>query len=200
MPVSNDIQLGCDWQGAFNVSSRRKGAFGYLLEWSGLGGLILAKDILVWNPIGGAGAQVLGGQTIPCVAVLERFSFAGDPMDPIRIACYVSKENQTTLRSKLSRELVNTKIKASWKVVDFDDQSKSWFEAVDLMDPKRVDAVVNTVDGELQLFVDAGPTRIGDGLDILVYRFEFELVPHARKPSKLQFAMGPNQRLVRAWG
>lgn len=156
--------------------------------------------MLVWNPIGGASQQLLGGATVPCVGIIETFSFAGDATDPIRVSCYLSKENQTNLRAKLSRELVNTKVKTSWIIVDFDDQSKSWFGAVDLMEPKRVDAMVNTVDGELQLFVNSGPTRISDGLDILVYRFEFELIPSPRKKSKILFAMGPNQRLVREWG
>lgn len=194
------MNIACLWQAAFNVSPQNKGAFGYLTEWSGLGGLILAKDITVWNPVGGTAQQVLGGQTIPCVAVIERFAYAGDATDPIRIACYVSKENQSNLRAKLSRELVNTKIKAAWTIVDYDDQSKTWFQAVDLMEPKRLDAMVNTVDGELQVFIDSRPTRISEGLDIHVFRFEFEVVPHPRKKSKLQFAMGPNQRLVKPWG
>lgn len=200
MPISSDIKLTCNWQGAFNVSAQRKGPFGYLTEWSGLGGLILAKDIVVWNPISGTAQQVLGGQTVPCVGVIESFSFAGDTSDPIRISCYVSKDNQANIRAKLSRELVNTKIKAAWIVAGYDESSKGWYEAVDLIEPKRLDAIVNTVDGELQVAVDAGPTRISEGLDIHVFRFEFEVVPHPRKKSRLQFAMGPNQRLVRQWG
>jgi hypothetical protein len=200
VPVSNDIHLDCQWQGAFNVSAQQKGPFGYLTEWSGLGGLILAKDIVVWNPINGSAAQVLGGQTIPCVGVIQSFAFAGDTSDPIRVACYVSKDNQANIRAKLSRELVNTKIKAAWTVVAYDESSKNWYGAVELMDPKRLDAIVNTVDGELQVAVEATPTRISEGLDIHVFRFEFEVVPHPRKKSKLQFATGPNQRLVREWG
>jgi hypothetical protein len=200
VPVSNDIRLQCNWQGAFNVSPKHKGAYGYLTEWSGLGGLLLAKDIVVWNPITGTAQQVLGGQTVPCVGVLESFSFAGDTTDPIRVSCFVSKDNQTNIRAKLSRELVNTKIKAAFTVADYDESSKNWFGAVDLLDPKRLDAVVNTVDGELQVSIDAAPTRISDSLDIHVFRFQFEVVPHPRKKSKIQFAMGPNQKLVRQWG
>ncbi len=200
MPISNDIRIACDWQGAFNVSPRRKGPYGYLTEWSGLGGLILSKDIVVWNPISGTSQQLLGGQTVPCVAVIESFSFAGDSTDPIRVSCFVSKDNQTNIRSKLSRDLVNTKIKTAFTVADYDESSKNWFGAVDLLDPKRLDALVNTVDGELQVFVDSKPTRISDTLDIHVFKFEFEVVPHPRVKTKLQFAMGPNQRLVREWG
>ena len=200
MPVSNDIRVVCQWQAAFNVTAQSKGAFGYVTEWSGLGGLILAKDIVVWNPISGSGAAVLGGQTIPCVAVMASFGYAGDTSDPMRVACYVSKDNQANIRAKLSRELVNTKIKAAWTVVDYDESSKGWFQAVELLDPKRLDAIVNTVDGELQVSVDSAPTRISEGLDIHVFKFEFEVVPHPRKKSKVQFAMGPNQKLVREWG
>jgi hypothetical protein len=200
VPISNDIRITCDWQGAFNVSARHKGAYGYLTEWSGLGGLILAKDIVVWNPISGTAQQVLGGQTVPCVGVMESFAFAGETTDPIRIVCYVSKDNQTNIRAKLSRDLVNTKIKMAFTVVDYDESSKNWYEAVDLLDPVRLDATVNTVDGELQVFVDSRPTRISDALDIHVFKFEFEVVPSPRLKSNLQFAMGPNQRLVRVWG
>jgi hypothetical protein len=200
LPISNDIRIACDWQGAFNVSPRHKGAYGYLTEWSGLGGLILAKDIVVWNPISGTAQQVLGGQTVPCVAVIDSFTFAGDVTDPIRISCLVSKDNQTNIRAKLSRDLVNTKIQAAWTIVDYDESSKNWYEAVDLLEPTRLEAMVNTVDGELQVFVDSKPTRISDTLDIHVFKFEFEIVPHPRKTSKMQFAMGPNQRLVREWG
>ena len=53
MPVSNDLDVSCAWQHAFNVAPNRKGPFGYLLEWSGLGGLVLSKDIVVWNPLSG---------------------------------------------------------------------------------------------------------------------------------------------------
>jgi hypothetical protein len=119
MPVSNDLDLSCAWQHALNVAPNRKGPFGYLLELSGLGGLILGKDIVVWNPLAGTSQALLGGATVSCAGVIERFRFGGDATDPIRLACFVSQENQTNLRAKLSRELVNIKVRMKWTVVSY---------------------------------------------------------------------------------
>jgi hypothetical protein len=200
MPVSNDLDLTCAWQHAFNVAPNRKGPFGYLLELSGLGGLILSKDIVVWNPLAGSSQSLLGGATVSCVAVIERFRFGGDVTDPIRISCFVSQENQTNLRAKLGRELVNVKVRMKWNVVGYDEAAKAWFDAIDLIEPKRLDGIVNTVDGTLQIGVEGKPTRLGDDQDLQVYRFELEVVPAPRKKTTMQFALGQNQRIVTEWG
>jgi hypothetical protein len=200
MPVSNDLDVSCAWQHAFNVSPNRKGPFGYLLEWSGLGGLVLGKDIVVWNPLGGTGQSLLGGATVSCVGVIERFRFGGDVTDPIRISCFLSQENQTNLRAKLARDLVNTKVRMSWAVVGYDEAAKAWFEAIDLIDPPQLDGLVNTVDGALQIDIDGTPTSIGEQQNLHVYRFEVEVVPPPNKLTTLQFALGQNQRIVAEWG
>lgn len=200
MPVSNDLDVSCAWQQAFNVAPNRKGPFGYLLEWSGLGGLVLGKDIVVWNPLGGTSQALLGGATVSCVGVIERFRFGGDVTDPIRISCFVSQENQTNLRAKLARDLVNTKVRMSWAVVGYDEAAKAWFEAIDLIDPQQLDGLVNTVDGALQIDIDGAPTSIGEQQQLQVYRFEVEVVPQPNKLTTLQFALGQNQRIVAEWG
>ncbi len=200
MPVSNDLDVSCAWQHAFNVAPNRKGPFGYLLEWSGLGGLVLGKDIVVWNPLGGTSQSLLGGATVSCVGVIERFRFGGDVTDPIRISCFLSQENQTNLRAKLARDLVNTKVRMSWCVVGYDEAAKAWFEAIDLIDPPQLDGLVNTVDGALQIDIDGAPTAIGEQQNLHVYRFEVEVVPPPNKLTTLQFALGQNQRIVAEWG
>jgi hypothetical protein len=200
MPVSNDLDLTCAWQHAFNVAPNRKGPFGYLLELSGLGGLILAKDVVVWNPLAGSSQSLLGGATVSCVGVIERFRFGGDVTDPIRLVCYVSQENQTNLRAKLGRELVNTKVRLKWSMVAYDEAAKAWFDAIDLIEPTRLDGLVNTVDGVLQIGVDGTATRLGEGQDLQVYRLELEVVPAPHKKTTLQFALGQNQRIVAEWG
>ena len=200
MPVSNDLDITCAWQHAFNVAPNRKGPFGYLLDLSGLGGLILSKDIVVWNPLAGSSQSLLGGATVSCVGVIERLRYGGDVTDPIRLACFVSQENRTNLRAKLSRELVNIKLRMAWTVVGYDEAAKAWFEAVELLDPTKLDGLVNTVDGVLQLTVDGAPTRLGDAQDLEVYRVELEIVPLPHKKSTIQFALGQNQRIVAEWG
>lgn len=200
MPVSNDLDVTCAWQQAFNVAPNRKGPFGYLLELSGLGGLILGKDIVVWNPLAGTSQSLLGGATVSCVGVIERFRYGGDVTDPIRIACFVSQENRTNLRTKLSRDLVNIKVRMKWAVVGYDEAAKAWFGAIEMIDPDKLDGLVNTVDGVLQITVDGAPTRLGDAQDLEVYRFEVELVPPPNKTATIQFALGQNQRIVAQWG
>jgi hypothetical protein len=116
------------------------------------------------------------------------------------LACFVSQENRTNLRAKLSRELVNIKVRMKWAVVGYDDVAKAWFDAVQLLDPTQLDGLVNTVDGVLQISVDGVPTRLSDTLDLQVYRFELELVPQPHKTATIQFALGQNQRIVAQWG
>jgi hypothetical protein len=200
MPVSNDLDVACAWQHAFNVAPNRKGPFGYLLEWSGLGGLVLGKDIVLWNPLGGSGQSLLGGSTVSCVGVIERFRFGGDVTDPIRVSCFLSQENQTNMRAKLARDLVNTKVRMRWCVVGYDEAAKAWFEAIDLIDPQWLDGLVNTVDGALQIDIDGAATSIGEQHQLQVYRFEVEVVPPPHKLTTLQFALGQNQRIVAEWG
>jgi hypothetical protein len=197
MPT-DDLHFDCSWVDAFNLSAGRKGTFGYLLEWSGIGGVNLAKDIVVWNPAWGS-IDSLPSDRITCVGILERLAFGADPSDPIRVTCLLSKDNQSNLRAKLGHELTSTKVKASWTLVDYDEYSKSWYQAVELLNPKRLSAALNTADGALQIEVDAVPTPISPSLDIEVYRFEFEIVPTERTQAEIQFATGPTQRVVRAW-
>lgn len=204
MPVSNDLDLTCAWQHTFNVAPNRKGPFGYLLELSGLGGMILAKDIVVWNPLAGSSQSLLGGPKVSCVGVIERFHFGGDATDPIALTCFVSQENRTNLRVRLSRDLANRKVRLSWTIVDYDEAAKAWYRAIegepDRLGGLRLDGVIDTVDGDLKISIDSAPTRLGDDLDLEVYRFEIQVVPPPRKKATIKLALGQNQRLVTEWG
>src|ERR1700759_4976498 len=77
VPISNALDITCAWQHAMNVAPNRKGPFGYLLDLSGLGGMILSKDIVVWNPLAGTSQALLGDATVSCVGVIEKFTFGG---------------------------------------------------------------------------------------------------------------------------
>lgn len=201
MPQTNALDIPCDWRAAFNLSPSRRGTFGYLLQWSGIGGLMLAKDIVVWNPIKGAGTTSLTdkGTTLPCVGIFERLQFGGDESDPIRISCLVSKENHTSLSSKLAQDLLNTKFKCSFALVSYDESAKSWYDSVQLRSPTTLDAAVNTVDGHLQISTDAKPTVLGENLNIEVFRFEFEMIARPGKVAEIQLATGPTQRFIKKW-
>jgi hypothetical protein len=207
-PNPSAITLDCNWQFAFNLHSGQKGTVGYLSDFRGLGGLALDRDIVLWSPTPGASSPLpktvqcsSGGGTVAdqvkCVAVIERLVFGGESTDPIRIAAYVSKDNQVKLRYKLVRPLPSTAVKLDYAIIGFDDDSKSWYTALELDAPPS-EAQINTGDGALQLFMSFEPKRIADTLDINVYRLEFEIIPSV-KATRLKIATGPKHRYVSEW-
>ena len=200
MPTTNNLDFVCDWHFGFNVDPKRKGSVGYLLFWSGCGGLTLAQDVEVWNPFSSAGQTIVSGAKIDCIGLIEHFSFAGDSDDPIRISAYVSKGAAANLRAKLASPLTTTKLKVAWYIIAFDGEQKSWYEAALIKDAAgKVDSVLDTVGGVLQLFISNEAKRLSEELDIEVFRMEFQIVPADGKTANLEFATGPTTRVVRAW-
>lgn len=202
------ITLDCAWQFAFNLQSSQKGTVGYLSEWSGLGGLTLDRDIVLWSPTPGSRSPLpstvqssnAGGtlaDQVRCVAVIEKLSFGGESTDPIRISAFVSKDNQVKLRYKLVRPLPSTLFKLNYAIIGFDDDSKSWYSALELDTPPST-ARLNTGDGALQLSMSFEPQRISESLDINVYRMEFEMIPTSTA-TRLKIATGPQHRYVSEW-
>jgi hypothetical protein len=198
-PSANAFDFVCDWRFGFNLDPKRKGTVGYLLFWSGCGGLNLARDIEVWNPFDSAGQTVLRGDRVTAVGLIDTFRFEGGEDDPIRISAYVSKATAAEVRAKLARPLPSTKVKLSFYIVAFDEERKAWYEAAFVRDNAKADAVVDTADGEVQFFVTPEGTRISETLDLKVYKIEFQIVPSVGKTSLLEFATGPSQRIVKKW-
>ncbi|MEN9578066.1 MAG: hypothetical protein RJA70_1075 [Pseudomonadota bacterium] len=204
---ASSVVLDCAWQFAFNLK-HGKGTLGYISDWRGLGGLALSPDIVLWSPTPGASSPLPatlrtssgGGATadqIKCVAVIESFSFGGESSDPIRVSAYLSKDNQVKLRSKLTRPLPNTLVKLDYTVIGFDEDSKSWYPAIELAATPS-SAQINTRDGALQLFIGFEPVRISESLNINVYRLEFEIIP-GTEASQLKIATGPTHRYATEW-
>jgi hypothetical protein len=196
---ANSFDVTCDWRFGFNLDPKGRGTVGYLLFWSGCGGMNLARDIEVWNPYGAAGQTIVTGPKITCVGLLESFHFEGGDDDPIRIVAYVSKDSAADIRAKLARPLPSTKLKVTWYIVDYDGERKAWFESALVKQNAKVDAVIDTADGEVQMFIDARGESVSPQLDLKVYRFEFQIVPGAGKTALLEFASGPAARLVKQW-
>jgi hypothetical protein len=196
----NHLNFQCDWRLGFNLQTGLKGTVGYLLSWSGCGGLNLKRDIEVWNPFSTPGQKVVSGRTIKCIGLIERLSYEGDPTDPIRIKAYVSKGTAADIRARRARPLTNPRLKLAWYIISFDESDKLWFETAYVKDPKLADASIDSTGGNLQLFVDSKATRISDTLDIGVYGFEFQVVPASKKKCTLEFANGSKLRLVKQWG
>ncbi len=194
------LTFDCDWRYAMNLSPERKARTGYLLSWTGVGGLNLKADMTLFNPYSGTGAEALKGKEVKCVGVFEKFSFGGDKEDPIRIVAFVSTANAAALRAKLASGISTTKLKFSFAICDFDFEAKRWFEAGMVQGNAKASAVVDTADGELQLFVQAVPTRIQPDIDLSLCRTEFQVAPSDKEAAKLSFATGANEKVVKEWG
>jgi hypothetical protein len=205
-PSKSQVALDCQWQFAFNLKSG-KGTLGYISTWKGLGGLTLTPDIVLWSPTPGstsplprslhASSGAGRADQLRCVGVIERFSFGGEPTDPIRLSAYVSKDNQVKLRSKLTTDLPTTKFKLDYALIGFDEDAKIWYPAVEIETPPS-EAQINTSNGELQLFVSFEPRRISDTLNINVYHMEFEMIP-GESSTRIKLATGPQHRYVTQW-
>ncbi|MDD9945998.1 MAG: hypothetical protein OXU20_33450 [Myxococcales bacterium] len=200
MPSGNALNYDCNWRFAANVRSSEKDTVGYVLFWSGCGGLSLKKDITVWNPYDAAGQKLVTGEQIECIGLIDKFEYEGGELDPIRISAYVSKSTAADVRAKLARPLTNTKLKLSWYIIDFDEDKKLWYEAAFVKTPAKAEANIDSAGGELQVFIATEPTKISETLDLNVYRFEFQVVPADKKKATLEFATGPQTRLVKRWG
>lgn len=196
----NATRFNCDWRGALNMNPAKQGSFGYLKYWVGCGGLALKDDIKVWNPLSHAKGLEEHGATIECVGAIERFEHFGGETDPIRIVAYVSRTNAASLRAKLASPMSNTALQVRWYIVSFDEEKKQWYEAAAIKNEANVEAQLDSMDGELQLFSERGGTKLGENIDVKLFRVEFQIVPSPDSSSELVFAFGPSTRLVFRWG
>lgn len=196
---ANKLDFDCDYSFGFNVSPRGTAVVGYLLSWSGCGGLNLKKDIEVWNPFNDPAQTVVTGKTIACVGLLESLRFSGEGDAPIRVSAYVSQDAAADLRAKLARPLTSTKLQVGFYIIAYDDEKKRWYEAALLKEKKSLEANLDTSGGELQLFVARTPTPVSATVDLNVYKLEFQLIPAKGKTATLEFALGPTQRVVMQW-
>ncbi|MEE2960782.1 MAG: hypothetical protein VYA34_08565 [Myxococcota bacterium] len=199
MADGNVIKFECDWPEAFNRNPARTTTLGYVVKWSGCGGLNLKQDIEVWNPY--PDSRVQKGSSIKCVGVMESFEYGGSELDPIRIVAYISASTSASIRSKLSQGLRNTNLKLDYFICSFDKDVNSWYDGAYVKSPSAgASATLNTTRGEMQLFTQSTATPISENINIGVYRMEFEVVPQEGKKSNLQVSLGKTVNLVKQWG
>lgn len=198
--VRANLDYECDWRFGFNIEAKGNGTVGYLLFWSGCGGLNLSKDISVFNPYTSPGQNVISGTTVSCIGLIDTFKYAGEEDDPIRISAWVSKAAAANIRAKLARPVTSTKLQVAWYIISFDDDRDQWYEAAYIDGGANANANLDTSDGELQISIANQSTQIADSIDIRVFKFEFQIIPAAGAQSTLQFATGVTQRLVKNWG
>lgn len=195
----NPLNFDCDWRYALNLKTTSKATVGYLLEWSGCGGLNLKKDIEVINACSSDRRTVIKDNVVKCIGLIEEFRFAGGANDPIRITAYLSKGMASEIHSTVARPISSTKVKVGWLIVDYDEECKKWYEAAFCKSPKKAEANLDSGQGSLQIFIENQPTRISDDLNIGVYKFEFQIVPADKKSTQLEFATGPTRKIVTKW-
>jgi hypothetical protein len=198
--VRSSLDYECDWRFGFNLHARGNSAVGYLLFWSGCGGLSLSKDISTQNPFTSPGQTVVKGTTVKSIGLLESLQYPGEEDDPIRVVAYVSKDSAANIRAKLTRPVTTTKVQVAWYIVSFDDDRNTWFEAAYIDGKANADANIDTANGDLQISIDRKSTQIAENIDLQVYKFEFQIIPAAGAQTTLQFATGVTQRLVKRWG
>lgn len=194
---ANSLDFDCDWKGCLNLRSSFKNKAGYLLSWSGAGGLNLGSDLEVWSP--DQQSDYANNGLITCAGIISQFEYGGDGSDPIRITCFVSKDTATEIRGHLSNPLSTMKVSLSWVIFDFDTETKSWFEASFVKNEGEADAAIDSTKGKLQMFIDKAAEKVAETLDLRMYKFEFQVVPSESGSSNLEFASGPSQRFVRKW-
>lgn len=223
-PLSFDASFNfeCDWEGAINFRPGSHAKYGYLLSWSGFGGLSLEKDITLANPFssGGQSPEVTSpdpddkiGTVLKCVGVIHEFKFRGlTKTDPIRISAYVSKKSAAALHHKfsgsvLSRTKSKTALDVSWYIIACDGTGKrKWYEAAHIQGFQEASANIatdqgkNDPGGELKVKIERESPGLKGGIDIRLYRFEFEIVPAAGAVTQLHFETGYEEKAVREWG
>lgn len=198
--VRASLDYECDWRFGFNTEAQGNGTIGYLLFWSGCGGLNLGKDITVSNPFTSPGQNVISGPSVKCIGLIDTFKYPGEEDDPIRIAAWVSKDTAANIRAKLARPVTSTKLQVAWYIISFDDDRNQWYEAAYIDGGQNASTNLDTSDGDLQISISNQGQQIAENIDIRVYKFEFQIIPAAGTTTNLQFATGVTQRLVKSWG
>ena len=196
---SNGIHFSCEWQKSTNLGPTVRGSMGYLLKWSGCGGLNLPTDIKVWHPWPDSLGKT--GEHFKCVGLMENFEYGGGETDPIRISAWVSANTKGSIASAITKGIKQTKFNFSFFIVDFDTEKKVWFDKAFVIYPfTGVQAALNTTNGAIQLFAGSEPQSIQDHLDIKLYRMEFEAVPQENKVGRLHVAYSKTANVIKKWG
>jgi hypothetical protein len=215
----SSIDLPCDWKSGFVMDPNNKQRCGYLTAFNGLDlGEEPTQDkdpykISVFSPYNVKdNAHAYKGVTpvtdaemlkVDCIGIIDHFSWAGGAGDPICIGAYVSTEFASQIKAKQKSTLSTTLIKKlGWWIVNYDVESKAWFEE---SYPKSADGFVsgqlNAPGGKtVALQVADEPTTIASSIDVQVYQLYFEIVPGANATFPLGFAQGASKPFVKGWG
>lgn len=208
----------CDWRSGFVMDPLKKQRVGYLADLNGFGlSAALAKDIEVYTPFNEtktyagiedlapatSGDETSGANKVKVVGVLESFSWGGGVGDPICISAYISAENANQVQIKQQTTLKTTLIKdLGWWIVNYDEESKSWFEEAHPASgtPKVAGQLNAPGKTDIRLSVASEPVKVAPNIDVNVYNIYFEVVPAANQAYDLKFATSKSKKFIKGWG
>jgi hypothetical protein len=189
---------------------------GYLLSFNGVGlSAALATNITVYSPYNNATAPAYGGikitapsgtsapsPTLDCVGIMENFSWTGAVADPICMSFYLAAENANLLKAQQSLSLPTTSISTlSWWIVDYDEETKQWFEVCYPLSVKTLSCQLNAHGAkDVRLHVADQSTKIAPTIDVNVYQTYMEIVPAAQQMASIFVATSPKTKVAKAWG
>ena len=197
-PHRNSLEFNCAWAAGFQFRKGFHGRLGYLLDWSGCGGLTLKKELRLAAPA--VGAETRKGSKLECIGLIEQLRFEGGPSGPIGFRVYVSRGVAANVLNHFGNPLDSLRLKLAWHVFDFDEGRNCWFDAAHLKSPETAEALSDTRDGAPRLFMDNQPTVLSDTVDMKFFRFEFQVVPAPKKSTTLEFATRSQERRITRWG
>ncbi len=194
------LDLSCNVQSPFAPFSAGTQPVGFITDFFGLGlANPLSKDLQVYTPFSQtpsyAPLTVTQGQA-NVVAVVESLMWNGGVSDSLKLKCWISSRNAQQLTALPSG---NTSIETlGFLTIDFDLETKVWFEQFYPQLPFKIMAQLATAQGNalLTLSETSTPTSLGN----LPYCLIFELIPAASQVTQFLVATSSTAKTVRSWG
>lgn len=147
-----------------------------------------------------ASANASGLKIGKVVGVLDKFAWEGGLGSPLKLDFYVSQQNAFQIKALQQSALATTKVNAlGWWIVDYDQETKMWYEAAF---PKGVNAVTGLLHDTDNpgLNVDLTPVPARDGLNVMVYKISLAVAPGANSQHALAFANSSTLQVAKSWG
>jgi hypothetical protein len=223
----NDIDLDCDKAAGFSVDPKKmEKRVGYVLSLDGFGvgddegtgGLV--KDLYLNTPYHSAwpmqpefnaaksaistemNSKQKGNPAwmITVCGVIKQFTWKGGVCDPVIVEFYCSQQNAILMKQRQNISLPHTKVqKLVWWIVDFDQETKRWFEQCYPVDET---GIIGHVTGRYQPVLDVHMVaeRVSDNIDMNVYYTKIGIVPQGTGTFGVTFAASPQQKVVKTWG
>jgi len=206
------LSYPCDWKAGFVMDPVKKQRVGYLTAFEGIGlTKPLTPDLTVYSPYPntltptytGIGSQFEASTSqVKAVGIIENLDWGGGVGDAFSISMYMSSENALQLRALRLMGLTTTSIKQlGFWIVNFDEESKVWFEEAYPKAPAKMTGQVNAVSkNDIRLHIADDPVKVANNIDVSVYNVYIEMVPAANQTCNIHIATSSTKNVVKPWG